>query len=93
MSISFIRRTRIDGDSWALTEAPLGEAIESYAVDIMSGAAVKRSFTLASQGVLYANAQETADFGGPQTVLSVRIAQLSATVGAGAVLAATIPVN
>lgn len=80
--LSWIRRTRIDGDSWA-AEVPLGEGAEAYALDILSGTAVVRSMTCTSPAALYANADELADFGAPQTSLHVRVAQLSSTVGAG----------
>ena len=35
--LSWIRRTRIEGDTWA-GEVPLGEEIEAYALDILNGA-------------------------------------------------------
>ena len=40
---TWIRRTRIDGDGWELAEMPLGEESESYRLEILDGAAVKRS--------------------------------------------------
>jgi len=40
--------------------------------------------------VLYAAADEIADFGAPQAALSVRLAQLSATVGRGVAAQATL---
>jgi hypothetical protein len=40
--------------------------------------------------VLYAAADEIADFGAAQTTLSVRVAQLSATVGRGIAAAAAL---
>ena len=80
--ISWIRRTRIDGDNWGV-EVPLGEEAEAYAVEIFSGGSVVRSIACASSQALYAAADELADFGAVQTSLHVRIAQLSTTVGAG----------
>jgi len=62
---------------------PLGEDAEAYTLDILSGATVVRSMTCATPAALYANADELADFGAPQTSLRVRVAQLSSTVGAG----------
>jgi hypothetical protein len=90
VSISWTRRTRIDGDSWDAIEAPLGEASESYAVDILSGAIVKRTLTTATPSVLYAAADEIADFGSQQTILSVRAVQLSAAAGRGIAATATL---
>ncbi len=80
--VSWIRRTRIDGDGWSV-EVPLGEEREAYALDILSGGAVVRSVTCATPQALYASADELADFGIAQPSLHVRVAQLSATVGAG----------
>jgi hypothetical protein len=82
VAISRIRRTRRDGDAWD-GEVPLGEESEAYAVDILSGATVVRTLTANAPSVLYAAAEELADFGAAQTTLSVRVAQLSATVGRG----------
>ena len=42
-----------------------------------------RTLPAAGPSVLYTAADEIADFGAPQTALSLRIAQLSATVGRG----------
>ncbi len=83
VTLSWIRRTRRDGDSWATLDAPLGEDSEAYAVDILSGAEVVRSLAAAQPSALYAAADELADFGAPQASLAVRVAQLSATVGRG----------
>ncbi|WP_029555118.1 glycoside hydrolase/phage tail family protein [Xanthobacter sp. 91] len=90
VALSFIRRTRIAGDGWEAVEVPLGEASEAYRLDILDGETVRRSFTLASPETLYAAADEIADFGAPQGDLTVRIAQLSASVGAGAAVTATV---
>ncbi|MFG1263176.1 MULTISPECIES: baseplate multidomain protein megatron [Xanthobacter] len=90
VAFSFIRRTRIAGDGWEAVEVPLGEASEAYRLDILDGETVRRSFTLASPETLYAAADEIADFGAPQGELTVRVAQLSASVGAGAAVTATV---
>jgi hypothetical protein len=82
VTISWIRRTRIEGDSW-VGEVPLGEDSEQYSVDILSGTAVVRTLNVTAPMVLYTTADELADFGAPQTNLRVRVAQLSATVGRG----------
>jgi hypothetical protein len=89
--ISWIRRTRRDGDSWTAGDVPLGEEREAYAVDILSGATVLRTLDATEPAVLYSAASEIADFGAPQTSLSVSIAQLSATVGRGFPAKATLP--
>jgi hypothetical protein len=80
--ISWIRRTRIDGDGWGI-EVPLGEDSEAYTLDIFSGGSVVRSIACSTPEALYADADELADFGAPQGSLHLRVAQVSATVGAG----------
>jgi hypothetical protein len=89
--ISWIRRTRIDGDGWGI-EVPLGEESEAYALDILSGGSVVRSIACASPQALYAAADELADFGAAQISLHVRVAQISATVGAGHAAEVTLAV-
>jgi hypothetical protein len=89
--ISWIRRTRIDGDGWGI-EVPLGEASEAYVVDIISGGSVVRSVSSSTSQALYAAADELADFGAVQTSLHIRIAQISATVGRGYAVDVTLAV-
>jgi hypothetical protein len=80
--VSWIRRTRRDGDTWGI-EVPLGEDSEAYTLDILSGASVVRSISCTSPLALYASADELADFGAPQTILHGRVVQMSSTVGRG----------
>ena len=82
VTFSWIRRARFDGDSWT-GEVPLCEEREQYALDILSGASVLRTLNVTQPSALYAAAAEIADFGVAQASLSVRVTQLSATVGAG----------
>ncbi|WP_137045471.1 glycoside hydrolase/phage tail family protein [Pseudolabrys sp. FHR47] len=91
VTLRWIRRTRTEGDSWS-GEVPLGEDSEAYEIDIMSGSTVKRTLTAATPSLFYAAADEIADFGAAQTSLTVRIAQLSATVGRGFTAQATFRV-
>jgi hypothetical protein len=87
---TWLRRTRIDGDSWDLAEVPLGEEAETYAVSIIDGALVKRSLYVSDATYRYGAAQIAADFGADPGVFTLRIAQVSATFGAGAILQRTI---
>lgn len=89
--LAWIRRSRQDGDGWGV-EVPLGEAAEVYRVEILSGGVAVRTLTVATPQAVYAGADEIADFGAPQPALRVRVAQLSATVGAGQVAEATLQV-
>ncbi len=91
ITLTWIRRTRIDGDSW-VGEVPLGEDSERYEVDILSGSTVLRTLTTTTPLALYAVADELADFGAAQTSLRVRVIQMSATVGRGFAAEATLVV-
>jgi hypothetical protein len=83
VELSWIRQTREAGGSWDLAEVPLGEERESYLLDILDGATVKRGVTLFAPSYFYSDAAMTTDFGAPQTSVALRVAQLSALVGAG----------
>jgi len=83
IEIAWIRRTRFGG-VWADgADVPLNEESERYEIDIMNGAAVVRTISVAAPTATYTAAQQTADFGSAQTSLNVRVYQLSATVGRG----------
>jgi hypothetical protein len=83
VTFSWIRRTRIDGDSWDAQEVPVGEDIEAYELDILSGSTVVRTLAASTPNVLYPAADEIADFGSAQASLAVAVYQLSASVGRG----------
>ena len=83
LAITWVRRTRIGGDSWDAVEVPLGEDTERYEVDILDGATVKRTLTATSPTATYTAAQQTADFGAPQSSVSLRVYQLSPVHGRG----------
>ncbi len=85
-NISWVRRTRIDGDLWELAEVPLGESAEQYRLEIYSGSNLKRSLILSAPNYFYSNADFTTDFGASPTAVKLRVAQISATVGAGDIL-------
>ena len=90
--LSWIRRTRVDGDGWDLADVPLGEESEAYEVDILAGAGVVRTLATAASSILYDTGSELADFGTPRTSLALRIHQLSRTVGRGRPVDLTLPV-
>ena len=90
--VRWIRRTRREGDAWEPVEVPLGEDGERYAVDILRDGIVLRTLASIEPSILYPAAQELADFGAPQAVLALRVAQVSAVVGRGFERAVTVPV-
>ncbi|MFC5419663.1 glycoside hydrolase/phage tail family protein [Bosea eneae] len=81
--LNWIRRSRIDGDSWDAVEVPLGEEIERYRVILRAGGVIIRNVEVDAPAMLYEAAQEMADFGEPQGALDVELAQLSVVAGAG----------
>jgi hypothetical protein len=75
--------------SWDIPVA-LDEENESYQVDILSGSIVVRTLPTTQSNVAYAASDEIADFGALQPTLSIRVYQLSATVGRGFAASATL---
>ncbi len=90
VTLAWKRRTRIGGDSWDASDVPLAEDSERYEIDVMAGAVVKRTLSSSSPDVIYTGAQQIADFGAVQGAVAVRVCQISATYGRGAVRAATV---
>ncbi len=80
---TWIRRTRIGGDSWDTLEVPLSEDVEAYEVDILDGSVVKRTLSASQPQVTYSEADQVADWGAPQSSYHIRVAQLSASYGRG----------
>lgn len=74
--IYFQRRSRVAGD-FAPGNPPLGESVESYKLKIYNGASVVRTITGASSSPMtYTAAQQTTDFGSPQSTISVGMLQV-----------------
>jgi hypothetical protein len=84
-TLYWTRRSRFAG--WRdYVDAALGEASESYEVDIFSDGTyttLKRTLTSTTPTVTYSSANQVTDFGSNQATLYVKIYQLSATVGRG----------
>ncbi|MBL0406331.1 glycoside hydrolase/phage tail family protein [Microvirga aerilata] len=91
--IAWTRRTRRSGDGWEAADVPLGEDAERYEVDLLRDGSVVRTLASTQPSVLYPAAQESADFGGPRSALTLRVGQLSATAGRGFERRVTIPVR
>ncbi len=90
LQVTWIRRTRIDGDSWQSAEVPLGEEVESYLVRVLDGATVKREETVASPAWSYSAAMQAAD--GLSPPFDLAVAQISASFGAGLFRTLTVTV-
>jgi hypothetical protein len=81
LGVSWIRRTRIGGDSWDGVDVPLGEESEAYILRVEQEGVIRREIVVSDMAWTYDPAQEAADTGGAAYTLAV--AQVSATVGAG----------
>jgi hypothetical protein len=92
LTINWVRRTRVGGEWRDNVDASLGEASESYEIEIWTSGftTLKRTLTASSQTVTYTATDQTTDFGAVQASVSVRVYQLSATVGRGDVLQGVI---
>jgi hypothetical protein len=90
VTFSWVRRARVDGDSWT-GEVPLAEESEQYALDILSGTNIVRTIVTNVPTAVYSSADELSDFGAPQPSVGVRVAQLSAAAGRGVAAEAILP--
>ncbi|UWR21034.1 glycoside hydrolase/phage tail family protein [Sulfitobacter sp. S190] len=81
IDVSWVRRTRVDGDPWDGMEVPLGEETESYDLVISRNGQTVRQVTVSSPEYTYA-AQDVAADGGAAG-LEIAVAQVSAAYGAG----------
>ena len=83
LTIDWVRRTRVGGEWRDAVDASLGEATESYEVDVYNGSTVVRTLSASTPTVTYTAGQQTTDFGSTQASIKVAIYQLSATTGRG----------
>ncbi|GAA3873099.1 baseplate multidomain protein megatron [Celeribacter arenosi] len=81
LEVSWVRRTRIDGDSWQSVEVPLGEAREAYVIRVFKNGVILREDVATSANWTYSAALQATD--GAVAPFSIDIAQLSDTYGPG----------
>ncbi|RID91408.1 host specificity protein [Gemmobacter lutimaris] len=87
LALAWVRRTRSDGDGWQAAEVPLGEDREDYLVQVWQGATLLREDRCSAPGWTYPVAMQSAD--GAAGPVELRVAQLSASFGAGPTAALT----
>ena len=78
---SWVRRTRIDGDSWEGMDVPLGEETEAYLVRVMQGNTVLREAQVSLPAWTYTAADQASD--GVSGAFELHVAQISASFGPG----------
>jgi hypothetical protein len=80
-TLTWVRRTRIDGDSWASAEVPLGEEREAWLVRVVFADSVRREAEVAAQSFVYTAGMKVAD--GVTGAYALAVAQLSDRFGPG----------
>ena len=91
--LAWVRRSRVDFDSWDPLDIPLGEEGERYEVAIARPGRDARLIGTDMPNALYARDDIVADFGATPMTLDLTIVQISATVGPGVPLVTTVPVG
>ncbi len=81
LAVDWIRRSRIDADSWQSVEVPLGEESESYQIRVLTGEVIKREVTVTAPSWTYLASNQVAD--GVSAPYNIDIAQVSASFGPG----------
>jgi hypothetical protein len=81
--VSWIRRARLEADSWDLTEIPLGEDRQAYTLRVLVEGAVVRSVDLTASGWVYTAAMQADD--GVAGTVDIEVAQVSDRFGEGPV--------
>ena len=90
LTITWVRRARINAEWRDVIDVPLDEPSESYQVDILDGLNVVRTLSVSAPTATYTAAQQTADFGSPQSSVSVAVYQISSRLGRGHAGTATL---
>ena len=92
-SLTWTRRSRTPVEAFSGVATPLGEASESYDLELWDSGytTLKRTFAgLTSAACSYTQAQQITDYGAAEATLYVKIYQNSATVGRGIPLVTSI---
>jgi hypothetical protein len=83
INISWIRRGRVDADSWLAAEIPVGEEREAYRIEIRKDERLLRSADVDSTNWSYTKAQRLSDFDSLDAEFDFSVAMISAVVGPG----------
>jgi hypothetical protein len=79
--LSWIRRARIDADSWTGPDVPLGEATEAYHLRVTDASGLRREAGTATPSFTYSVADRLSD--GTLSPFSIEVAQVSDRFGPG----------
>lgn len=83
VTLDWVRRSRADTDSWTPADAPHDNPPEAYRVTILDGSTPVRTTEVAAPSLVYAAAEQAADFGAPPASFAFTVAQLSPVYGPG----------
>ncbi|PWE30657.1 host specificity protein [Maritimibacter sp. 55A14] len=81
LDLSWVRRSRIDGDSWSSIKVPLGETREAYRVRVIRDGVILREAETTAPGWRYTAAAQAED--GVAVAFELAVAQLSDSFGPG----------
>ena len=92
VTISWLRRSRLSGaDNWGAGDVPFAEA-ERFRVEVLSGSIVLRLSEVAASPWVYTATSLAADFATTPATLTIRVTELSPTVGPGIPTTDTLPI-
>lgn len=92
LSVSWVRRSKLDGDSWDAADVPLPEGQESFRVRVLDDTgALKREMVTTSPQWIYADTQQVTDFGPGSHSVKIEVCQIGSDGLAG--IAATFETN
>ncbi len=89
LDLSWVRRTRLNGDEWEGIEVPLGEETEQYLVRVLRDGQLIREAMTTTPAWTYTQTVRASD--GIVAPFSVSVAQISANFGAGPAAHRLIP--
>ncbi|WP_306118124.1 MULTISPECIES: glycoside hydrolase/phage tail family protein [unclassified Roseitalea] len=93
IALSWIRRTRLDGDAWTGPDVPLGEEFERYVLDLLAAdQSLLASVETTTPAHIVDPAAVSALYGAMPAQIGLRVAQISARMGSGIAATATLPV-
>lgn len=88
LAVTWVRRTRFDGDDWEVPEVPLNEEREAYVLRVLKEGGVVREEEVSQQGWDYTMADQSAD--GIVPPYEIQVAQVSGRFGPGPFASLTI---
>lgn len=94
LDLSWVRRTRIDGDAWAGPDVPLGEDYEAYRLELFDNAGASlQTVEATTSGHSLTAAEVQSLFGAMPATVDVEVRQISACIGPGVPARTSIPVT